>query len=189
MPQLTTATIPVTTIRNGIPSPISSSHVGDWSTTSVSHVEDQQPTTASQVGGTTIVSMSHPDITSPASVSNVESMSLAIVNDIGDIHTIEKPRRVRCKPKFLCRICEGDHLTRFCPATAGIPEVWSSPRGPSSSDSSLDSQHSVSPLIDTVVMSMQSSPDPTNMFEGDESPGHVVSHPIQPTVEEVVIPM
>jgi hypothetical protein len=77
---------------------------------------------------------------------------------------IEKPRRVRRKPKFLCRICEGDHLTRLCPATAGIPEVWSSPRGPSGSESSLVSQHSVSPLIDMTVMPMQSSPDPTPIF-------------------------
>jgi hypothetical protein len=44
---------------------------------------------------------------------------------------IEKPRRVRRKPKFLCRTCEGDHLTHLCPATVGIPEAWFSPGGPS----------------------------------------------------------
>jgi hypothetical protein len=115
MPQLTTATSPVTASHTGIPSPTSASHVGDWSTTSACHVEDQQPTTASHAGGITLVAMSHPDITSPASASHAESMSPTIVNDVGGIHTIEKPRRVRCKPKFLCRICEGDHLTRLCP--------------------------------------------------------------------------
>jgi hypothetical protein len=38
-------------------------------------------------------------------------------------------------------------------------------------------------------MPMQSSPDHTPIFEGDASPGLVVTHPIQPTVEEVVVPM
>jgi hypothetical protein len=66
---------------------------------------------------------------------------------------IEKPRRVRCKPKFLCRIYKGDHLTRLCPAIAMVPEVWSLPRGPSSYESSLASQPS---LVDTAVMPMQS---------------------------------
>jgi hypothetical protein len=119
--------------------------------------------------------MSHPDITSPTSIhhvgdespafaSHVESMSLAIVNDAGGIHMIEKPRLVRCNPKFLFRICEGDHITRLCPATARIPKAWSSPRGPSGSKSSLVSQHSVSPLIDMTVMLMQYSPDKTPIF-------------------------
>jgi hypothetical protein len=110
-------------------------------------------------------------------------MSPAIVNGVGGIRTVEKPRRVRHKPKFLCKICEGEHLTCLCPATIGITEEWSSPRGPSGSESSLVSQHSISPLIDMVVMSMQSSPDHSPIFEGDASPGLVVMHPIQPMVE------
>jgi hypothetical protein len=189
MPQLTTATSLVTTSHTGIPSPTSSSHVGDWLTTSACHVEDSQPTTTSHAGGIALVAMSHPDITSPASDSHVESMSPAIVNDVGGIHTIEKPGCVRCNPKFLYRICEGDHLTHLCPSTVGIPEAWSSPRGPSSSESSLVSLHFISPLIDMATMPMQSSPDPTPIFESGASHGLVVTHPIQPMVEEVVIPM
>jgi hypothetical protein len=124
---------------------------------------------------TSLIPASHTKITSPTfvhhvgdepptSASHVESMSPYIVSDVGGIHTIENPRRVRCKNKFLCRICEGDHLTRLCPATIGILEVWSSPRAPSGSESSLVSQHSISPLIDMVVMPMKSSPDPTPIF-------------------------
>jgi hypothetical protein len=59
---------------------------------------------------------------------------------------IEKPRRVRRKPKFLCRLCKGDHLTRLCPATVVVQEAWSLPGGPSGSESSLVSQPS---LVDT----------------------------------------
>jgi hypothetical protein len=143
--------------------------------TSVSHVEDPQPVTTSHVGGITLVSMSHTDITSPTSIhhvgdesptssSHVESMSSTIINDTGDIHMIEKAIHVRRKPKFLCRTCEGDHLTRFFPATSGILEAWSSPRGPSGFESSLVSQNFVSPLIDMTVMPMQSSLDHTPIF-------------------------
>jgi hypothetical protein len=68
---------------------------------------------------------------------------------------IDKPRHVRRKPKFLCRTCKGNHLTHLCPSTAGILEVWFSPGVPSGSKSYLVSQHSVSPLIDTTIMSIQ----------------------------------
>jgi hypothetical protein len=68
--------------------------------------------------------MSHTEITSPTSMhhvgdeppayaSHAKRMSPAIMNDDRGIHTIEKPRCVRCKLKFLCRIFEGDHLTRL----------------------------------------------------------------------------
>jgi hypothetical protein len=164
IPQLTTATSPVIASHTGVPSPTAASHVGDWLTTSASHVEDQQPIVASHVGGITLVAMSHPDITSLASSSHAQIMSPTIVNDVGGMHMIEKPRHIRRKPKFLCRICEGDHLTRLCPTTAGIPKAWSSPRGPLGSESSLVSQHFVSPLIDMTIMSMQSSPDHTPIF-------------------------
>jgi hypothetical protein len=67
--------------------------------------------------------------------------------------------------------------------------VWSSPRGPLGSESSLVSQHSVSPSIYMIFMPMQSSPIPTPILEDGMSLGIVFSHPFQPTVEELVIPM
>jgi hypothetical protein len=69
---------------------------------------------------------------------------------------IEKPRRLRHKPIFLCRTCEGSHLTCLCPVIAGIPKAWFSLEGPSSSESSMVSPHSVPSLVDTIVMAMQS---------------------------------
>jgi hypothetical protein len=44
-------------------------------------------------------------------------------------------------------------------------------------------------LVDEVVMSMQSSTDPTILLGGDAPLDHVVLQPIQPVVEEVVTPM
>jgi hypothetical protein len=38
------------------------------------------------------------------------------------------------------------------------------------------------------VMSMQSSPDDTPIFEGDASPSLVIMYHIKPMVEEVVVP-
>jgi hypothetical protein len=175
VPQLNTTASPVIVSHIGASPPTTASHVGDWLTTSASHVEDLQPTTASQVGGITLAAMSHIDITSPTSIHHVgdehlasarhaESMSPAIVNDSGGSHMIEKPRHVRCKPKFLCMTCEGYHVTHFCPAIAGILEAWFSPRGPSGSESSMVSPHSVSPLIDTMVILMESSHEHTPIF-------------------------
>jgi hypothetical protein len=112
MPQLTTTTSPVTSSHTGAPSPTPAIHVGDWSMTSASHVEDLQPASLSYDGGITLVATIHIDVTSPtsihhvgddspASASHAENISQTIVNDVGGIHTIEKPRRLRCKPKFL----------------------------------------------------------------------------------------
>jgi hypothetical protein len=121
--------------------------------------------------------------------SHAERMSPSIVNDVGGIHMIEKTRRLRCKPKFLCRTCEGNHLNHLCPVTARIPEVWGSPKGPMGSEVSMVSPHPISPLIDMEVMSLQSSSDPTPIVEGDVSDVPVITHPIQPEVEEVVVPV
>jgi hypothetical protein len=121
-----------------------------------------------------------------AFVIHAENMSPVVVNNVGGI---EKPRRLRHKPKFLCRTCEGDHLNRLCPGTAGILEAWGSPKGPSDSKVSMVSPHLVSPLIDMTVMLLQSSPNHTPIVEGDVSPILVITHLIQPRVEEVVIPM
>jgi hypothetical protein len=194
MTQLTTTASPVMASHTEIPSPTSTIHVGDWSTTSTSHFEEQQSVVASHAWGITLVSMSHTNITCPtyihhvgdeppASASHAESMSPTMVDDVGGIHTTKNPRHVIYKPGFLCRICEGCHLTHLCPTTVRIPKVWSSPRGPSGSELSLVSQHSISPLIDMTIMPMQSSPNPNPIFEGDASPGLIGTHSIKPTVE------
>jgi hypothetical protein len=113
-------------------------------------------------------------------------MSPTIVNIAGGI---KKPRRLRRKPKFLCRTCKGNHLTCLCPATAEIPEVWGSPKGSSYSEAFVVSPHLFPPLIDTVVTSLQSSPELTPVVEGDMSPIPITVHPLQPRVEEVVVPV
>jgi hypothetical protein len=173
MLQFTTAAIPVTTCHIGITSPTSASHVGDWSTTSMSHVEYLQPTTASHVGGTSPVTACHTGIISPtfashvgdwsktyashvedlepASASHTGSMSPDTASHAGGIHMIENRRCLRGKPRFLCRTCEGSHLTRLCPVTTGIPEAWSSLKGPLGSEPSMVSKHSVPYLVYKIV--------------------------------------
>jgi hypothetical protein len=163
--------------------------------TSASHVDDPFPVAASHVGGIIVVTTSHINATfsvhhvgddSLSYASLFESMSPMVVNDVGGI---EKPVHLRRKPKFLCRNCEGDHLTRLCPATVGIPEVWGSPKGPSNSEASVVSPHHVSLLIDMTLMSLQSYLDHTPVVEGDVSSIPVIMHPLQPKVEEVVVPV
>ena len=148
-------------------SPTSASHVGDPSPTSVSHVGDFLLASASHVG----------------------SMSPTTASHVGGIHMIENPRCLRCNPRFLCKTCEGIHLTHLCPFTVGIPEAWGSPKGPSDLEAFVVSPHPISPFIDTVVTLLQCSPDHTPVVEGDVSPIPVIMHPLQPRIEEVVVPM
>jgi hypothetical protein len=195
IPQITAS--PVVVSHTGAPSPTSVSHVEDGSTTSKIHVDNSHPVAASHAGGTTLITMSHIDIVSPTSIHHVrdhsptfschvKSMSPATVNSA---RGIKKPRRLRRNPKFLCRTCEGDHLNRLCPATVEIPEAWGSPKGPSYSEASVVSPHLVPPLIDAVVTPLQSSLDFTPIVKADVSPIPITIHPLQPRIEEVVIPM
>jgi hypothetical protein len=64
--------------------------------------------------------------------------------------------------------------------------VWSLSDDSSSSESSSVSQHSNKSLVDKVVMPIKYLADTTLVLGGDVSLDHVVMHPIQPMVEEVV---
>jgi hypothetical protein len=57
------------------------------------------------------------------------------------------------------------------------------------SESSSVSPQSIHPLVDEVVMPMESSANPTPLLGVDVPSDHVVLLPIQPLVEEVVEPM
>jgi hypothetical protein len=175
----TAQTSPTFASHVGDSSPTSASHVGDSSSTSASHVEGLSPTSASHVGHSSPTSTSHVGDFLLASAIHAGSMSLTTASHAGGIHTIEKPKCVRRKPKFLCRFCKGDHLTRLCPANVVVQEVWSMPGGPLGSKLSLVSQPS---LVDTTIVSMQSSANTTPIFGGDVSLDLVVSHPVQPVV-------
>jgi hypothetical protein len=171
----TTHTSPTFSSHVGDSSPTSVIHVGDSSSTSASHVEGSSPNSSSHGGNSSPTSASHVGDLLLASVIHVGSMSPATTSHVGGIHMNEKPRRVRRNPKFLCNLCKGHHLTHLCLATVVVPEVWSFPGGPSSSESSLVSQHF---LVDIVVMLMKSSADTTLIFGGDASLDLVVLHPV-----------
>jgi hypothetical protein len=193
MSQSITATSPVIVCYIGIISPTSSIHVGYCSTTSsshvggtclltVSHTTHTSPISASHVGDPSPTSVSHVGYFLVASASHAGSMSPANASHAGGIHMIEKPRRLRRKPRFLCRTCEGIHLTRVCLFTTGVPEAWGTPKGPLGSEASMASQHSVPSLVDTTVMPMQSLIDTPFPLGVDVSFDLVFSHPIQPVV-------
>jgi hypothetical protein len=158
MPQSTAK--PVTVSYISAPSLTSTSHVRDGSTFSANYVDNSHPTSANYVMGTILFTLNHRRVTSPTyihhegkdylpSSSHDESLSPTVVNTIGGI---EKPRRLRRKPKFLCKTCEGIHLTHFCPTTTGILEVWGSPKIPSEFDTFVVCPHTNSPLIVSVVL-------------------------------------
>jgi hypothetical protein len=51
------------------------------------------------------------------------------------------------------------------------------------------SPHPVSPLIDTIVIPIQSSLDHPPVIEGGVPPIPIITHPFQPRIEEVFIPV
>jgi hypothetical protein len=181
-------------------SPTSASHVGDRSTTSASHVEDQHPASASYAGGTHPPSASHAGGKSPvtashtgnrsvASASHVIDPSLTSASHVGDvqpttashaggINSVEKPRWIGRKPKFPCKLCKGDHLTHLCPGIPEVQRLWSLSASSSDSESFEVSSQSIQPLVEKVVMPMQSSTDPTPLLGGEVPLDHVVSQPI-----------
>jgi hypothetical protein len=81
-----------------------SSHTAHTSPTYASHVGDSLPTFAGHVGNSSPTSASHVGDFLLSSASHAESMSSVVAIHVGGIHTIEKPRHVKHKPKFLCRI-------------------------------------------------------------------------------------
>jgi hypothetical protein len=137
--------IPDIVSHTGAPSPTSANHVEDGSTFSTNYVDNSHPTSANYVGGTILFTLNHNRVTSLASIHHSGDDSLSPAN------YIENPRRLRHKPKFLCRTCEGNHLTCLCSVTAEIPEALSSPKSPSDSETSLFSPHTTSPFIASVV--------------------------------------
>jgi hypothetical protein len=194
MPQLTIS--PVTVSHTGAPSPTSASHVGDGSTNSTGYVDNLYLTIVSHAGGTTLVATSHINATSltskyhagddsPTFTFHVDSMPPVVLNNTGGI---EKPRHLRRKPKFLCKTYEGSHITHLFQATTGIPEAWGLPKGLSNSKESMVSPHIV-PLIDITATPLQSSLDHNPIFKGDLSPIPIILHPLQPRIEEMVVPM
>jgi hypothetical protein len=120
---------------------------------------------------------------SPASIHHSRDKSISPAN------YIENPRRLRHKPKFLCNTCEGNHLTRLCPATAEIPEAWGSPKSPLDFETSLVSPHTTSTFVTSVVPPPQSPPDLASFFESEASLSPITMDPLQPIIEEVATPV
>jgi hypothetical protein len=67
--------------------------------------------------------------------------------------------------------------------------LWSLYARSFDSESFEVSSQSIQPLVEKVVMLMQSLVDPTHLLRGEVPLDHVVSHPIQPLDEKVVMLM
>jgi hypothetical protein len=86
---------------------------------------------------------------------------------VGGINSVEKPRRIRCKPKFPCNLCKGDHLTHLCPGILEVQRLWSMSARSFDSESFEVSSQSIQPLVEKVVMSIQSLVGPTPRLGGE----------------------
>jgi hypothetical protein len=85
----------------------------------------ESPVTAIHTSNRSIASTSNVINSSSTSASHVGDVKLATAIHVGGIYSIEKPKRIRCKPKFLCKLCKGDHLTHLCPDIPEVHRLWS----------------------------------------------------------------
>jgi hypothetical protein len=138
-------TIPTIVSHTSAPSPTPTSHVGDESTPSTNQANNPLPTSTNYVGGTILFTPDHSRVTSPTPIHHTGDNSLSLTSPI------EKPKRLRRKPKFICKTCEGSHLTHLCLVTAEILEAWGSPKIPSDSETPMIPHHTTSPLVIPMV--------------------------------------
>jgi hypothetical protein len=157
------------------------------SSTYASHVGNQQQAATSHAGGMSLVNDSHFGQMSPRSASHVGDMSTtsashvednppATASHAGGIDIVEKPRCIGCQPEFHCKICKRDHLTHLCLVIV-----------PSSLVSYSVSQQYNQSLVDEVIIPIPYLADTSLVLGADAYLDHVVSHPIQLMVEEVVM--
>ena len=82
----------------------------------------QQPTSLIQVGPSHPASSVHARGKLSSFADHVERKQLATSSHV---NTVEKTGCSKCKLKFPCKLCKGDHLTHQCPAIAEVQRVWS----------------------------------------------------------------
>jgi hypothetical protein len=87
----------------------------------------------------------------------------------GGIDFVKKPRRIGCKPKFPYKLCKGDHLTHLCPGIPEVQRLWSLSARSYDYKSSEVSSQPIQPLVEKVVMPIQSLTDPTLLLESVDS--------------------
>ena len=96
-------------------------HVDPNHSTFVFHVGGAHPTSAGHVGSSLLASASHVGGRLSASVVHAKDNISATMSHVD---TVEKTTRSKHKPKFPCKLCEGDHLTYKCPSIAEVQRVW-----------------------------------------------------------------
>jgi hypothetical protein len=155
--------------------PTSTSHVGEKHPTYVSHARGKHLVTAGRTSDRSVASTIHVINQSPTSTSHVGDLKPTIASHARGINYVEKHRRIRHNPKFPSKICKRDQLTHLCPGLPEAQRLWSLSAISFDFDSSKVSLHSIQPLVDEVVMLMQSLTDPTPPLGGDAPSNHVVS--------------
>ena len=87
----------------------------------VFHAIGAHPTSAGHVGPSLSAFDSHAGGSLLASVVHAEDNPSATAIHVDNV---EKTNHSKHKPKFPCKICEGDHLTYKCPSIEEVRRVW-----------------------------------------------------------------
>ena len=114
-----------------------------------------------------------------ASVGHAERKQSATARHVD---TVEKTSRSKCKLKFPCKLCKGDHITHQCPAIAEVRRVWSETQEFPSPEKPIVSQQPTQPLVDQVVKSISDLVDPTLLLESVPHVIEAMSSLVNPTL-------
>ena len=88
---------------------------------SLSQVGPSHPASVVHAGGKLSASVGHARGSLAAFVVHAEDNPSATASHVD---TIEKTNYSKQKPKFPCKLCEGDHLTYKCSSIVEVRRVW-----------------------------------------------------------------
>ena len=139
----------------------------------------QQPASLSQVGPSHPASDGHVGGKLSAFVGHVERKQSATTSHVDNV---EKTGRLKCKLKFPCKLCEGDHLTHRFPTIIEMQRVWSNNQEYPTPKQPIVSQQPTQPLVDQVVKPISALVDPTLLWESDPDVIEPMSPLVNPTL-------
>ena len=99
----------------------SASHVGPSLSASASHAGGSLSASASHAGGSLSASASHAGGSLSTSMVHAKDNPSTTASHVD---AVENTTYSKHKPKFPCKLCEGDHLTYKFPSIAKVRRVW-----------------------------------------------------------------
>lgn len=137
------------------------SSINESSPTFTNNVGCELPATLICIGGISLVTTRHISKDLVTYVSHFRDSPPMTASHVGGMNVDQKPSHRIFKPKFPCKLCNGDNLTHLFPWFSAVKGLWFESDGPSTPQSTMVSHQSNQPLVDEVVEQLQYLADST----------------------------